>query len=120
MAKLNYEKFRALAEKLINKYGQSGTVYSVGKTGKDMFGNAIQTNQTSMDGIVTPLLNYSKIEVDGVNVLSSDCYVFFHSSDEPVINMLHDQNGETYRIVSIDSLTSVDGVNVYRKLQLRK
>ena len=53
-------------------------------------------------------------------IQSGDSYCFFHSEDEPEIGMLPTDNGKAWRVVSIIELTSVGGVNVFRKLQMRR
>ena len=120
MSKFDYDKARSTAEKLIDKFGGAGTVYSLGESGEDMFGNPISSPGASINGLVTPLLQYKQMEIGGNTILSTDSYVFFHSDIEPEINMLHDSGGDTYRVVDVKKIDSVSGTNVYRKLQLRK
>ena len=59
------------------------------------------------------------MQIDGVNVLASDSFVFFDTTGTPLVGMLTQINSETLRIVQIDKLQSVGGVNIYHKLQLR-
>lgn len=122
----NYTKARATAEKLIKKFGKAGTVYSSAETGgADALGNALPDSVGKViNGFVTPLLPYStqtQLSVyEKENVKSGDMYAFFHSDELIDINMLHDSNGDTWRVQSISKLTSADGVNVYQKMMLRK
>jgi hypothetical protein len=77
------------------------------------------TAQVTINGTITPKLRYKSMQIDGVNVLATDSYVFFDTAGTPEVGILTDLNGETLRIVQIDKLQSVDGINVYHKLQLR-
>lgn len=119
MSNFDYTKARATAERLITKFGKASTFYAVGSTTEDMLGNVITTPGAVINGAITPKLNYSRNEIDGINIIASDGYAFFHSEIEPDIGMLTDLNGETLRVVSIKKLDSVDSINVYRKIQLR-
>lgn len=120
--KFDYAKARATAEALITKFGEPTTLIIKGQAGGfDEFGDVVpDTPDTEITGIATPLLRYKRDEIDNSSILEDDAYIFFHSDDEPLIGMQHTQNGVTYRIISIVDITSVDGTNVYRKLQLRK
>lgn len=124
--KFDYTKARATAEKLINKFGKAGTVYSSPETGgTDALGNALPDSVGKViDGFVTPLLPFttqtqlSVYEKDGVK--AGDMFAFFHSDELIDINMLHDSNGETWRVMSVVRLTDDNGVNVFQQMMLRK
>ena len=119
----DYSNARATAEKLISIYGAAGQFIKTGSTGGfDDYGNVIADEpDITIDGIVTPLLSFKTNEVDGQNILASDSYCFFHSDTAPEVGYQHTQNGVVYRVVSImKEITSVGGVNVFRKLQLRR
>ena len=120
--KFDYNKARQTAERLINKFGaECSAVQEAVGGGTDAFGDPLPgTDAVTIDGIITPKLNYRVSEVDGSVVQHGDCYVYFHSNTAPSIDMTVTLNGETFRIVDIVDLTSVDGINVYRKLQLRR
>lgn len=117
----NYAGARATAENLIKKFGQAGTIIVKGVSGGyDENGDvAADTPDTTISGTITPLLQYSNKEVDGDSILKGDAYVFFHSDTAPQVNNQVVLNGKDFRIVDIISLTSVDGINVFRKIQLR-
>ena len=68
---------------------------------------------------MTPILPFKQNEIDGKTIQTGDGYVFFHSDTAPTIGYLHTQNGDTWRAVNIMEMTSVDGVHVYCKVQLR-
>ena len=122
MSKFDYVKARKYAESIIGDFGASGSVYTLGEDGgEDMLGNPLPSIPgVVIDGLVTPLLKYKQAEVNGQNILATDNYIFLHSELEPEIDMLHDSGGNTYRVMDIVKLDSVDGVRIYRKLQLRK
>lgn len=110
------------AAEIIAEFGAAGTIYSPAipagqdpDTGEATGGAA----QVTISGTITPKLQYKKMQIDGVNVLATDSFVFFDTTGTPAVGMLTQLNGETLRIVQIDKLQSVDGINVYHKLQLR-
>lgn len=110
------------AAEIIEEFGAAGSIYSPAiPAGQDPdTGDATAgTAQVTITGTITPKLQYKKMEIDGVNILARDSFVFFDTAGTPAVGMLTDLNGETLRIVQIDKLQSVDGVNVYHKLQLR-
>ncbi len=122
MSGFDYTRARDTAERLILKFGQSASVVIPGNaSGYDTSGNVIApTADTVINGIITPLLSYRKSEIDGESILHSDSYVYFHSDTAPSVGARVTINSSLFRVVSIRELTSVAGVNVYRKLQLRK
>lgn len=123
MAKFNYDKARQVAEGLIDKFGQAGSFIKEGSGagGYDNFGNPLPADpDIVINGVVTPLLSYNQQEIDGEQIKSTDSYVFFHSEAEPPIGAKTVLNGDEYRVVDIKKLDSVDDINVYRKLQLRR
>lgn len=122
----DYNKARATAERLIAKFGRSGTVYTNAESnGKDALGNDLPGDAGKViEGLVTPLLPYSTQTqytlYEQENVRTGDMFAFFHSNEPIDINMLHDANGATWRVQSISKIDSADGVNVYQKMMLRK
>lgn len=119
----DYTQARVDAKEIISEFGLAGTFIKEGSGsgGYDDFGNPIPAEpDTIINGIVTPPLRFNQNEIDGEQILSSDSYVFFHSDQEPEIDSKITINGETYRNKKIWKLDSVGGVNVYRKIQLRK
>tara|TARA_R110002096_G_scaffold167979_3_gene338396 strand:+ start:110 stop:478 length:369 start_codon:yes stop_codon:yes gene_type:complete len=122
MAAFDYVNANAVAVKLITKFGQAGQVIKEGNaSGWDSSGNVIPTQpDITIDGIVTPLLQYKKHEIDGEHILATDSYVFFSSNVAPEIDMMITINSQKFRIQNLVILTSVDDINVYRRLQLRR
>ena len=119
----DYDNARAVAESLITKFGQPASFIKegAGGGGYDDFGNPIPAEpDIVIDGIIAPLLQFKKMEIDGEQIKSSDSYVFFHSDDEPPIGSKVTVNGSEYRALYIWKLTSVGGTNDYRKIQLRR
>jgi len=45
---------------------------------------------------------------------------FLISTEEPEIDMIITINSDEYRVINFEALTSVDNINVYRQLQLRR
>ena len=122
MAAFDYANANAVAARLITKFGQTGEVVKEGNdSGWDSSGNATPaTSGFVTNGIVTPLLQYKKFEIDGEHVLATDSYVFFDSSTAPEIGMMITINAQQFRVVNVTIMTSVDDIKVYLKMQLRK
>ena len=125
----NYSEARATAEVIIGEFGESATLAKLGTdAGYDPnTGDPISSTPSSyVDGVVTPLLEYDTqtrsgaSEEAGATILSGDKFCFFHSAEAPEIGMVLTVNGKDWRVVSIVDLTSVGGVNVFRKLQMRR
>jgi hypothetical protein len=119
----NYERAAQSAAKLIAKFGGAGSVTKQGVTGEgfDQNGDPIPDSpDITISGTITPLLQFKSSEIDGSAIQMGDSYVFFDSVDAPEIDMQTTVNSVTFRIVDIKSLTSVDDIVVFRRLQLRK
>lgn len=122
MAAFDYVRARSIAKGLIEKFGQAGEFIIKGSEGgMDKWGDPIpDTPSVVMPGTVTPLLSYKKVEVDGEQILATDSYVFFYCEDVPPIDSKTTINSNEYRAINIERLDSVDDVNVYVKIQLRR
>lgn len=109
------------AAEIIAEFGAPGSIYSPGVSGVDPdTGDPIApVAPVTITGTITPKLQYKKMQIDGVNILTTDSFVFFDTTGTPAVGMLTQINGETLRVVQIDKLQSVGGINVYHKLQLR-
>ena len=121
----DYNEAHDDAAELIEFFGQAGSVVKKGNSsGWDDSGNQIPVEpDTVINGIVTPKLDYDSSEVNGTSILMGDASVLFESniqSEVPEIDMMITLNGDTFRIISIEELTSVDNINVYRELTIRK
>jgi hypothetical protein len=119
----NYTKAKKIARRQISKYGSSAIVIQIGSTGGyDSSGNVTaDVPDVLIAGTSTPIVMYKKHEIDEASIQAGDGWVYFFSDQvtQPAINMQITLSGETYRIIKIHSLTSVDDVNIYIKLQLR-
>lgn len=122
MVAFNYNKAYEVAKKLIEKFGGSGSFVVTGSTGGyDDDGNVIpDIPDRTISGTVTPMLQYKSMEIDGSTIQTGDSYIFADTSAEVPINAVITLNGDTFRVVNVQGITSVDGVKVYRKLQLRR
>lgn len=120
--KFDYADAAATAKELIEFFGQAGDAVKEGNSsGWDSSGNVIAaTPDVTINGTVTPLLQYKKLEIDGEHILATDSYVFFSSTVAPEIDMMVTINSQKFRIQNLVILTSVDDINIYRRLQLRK
>lgn len=119
----DYAAARVVAERLITNFGAAGSFVVPGVTGgfDPESGDVLaDTAPATITGTVTPNLNYKSMEIDGTTIKAGDSYVFFHSTTAPPIGALITINSVTWRLVSIKDLTSAGGVNVYRKMQLRR
>lgn len=122
MVAFNYADAAAKAKALIEKFGAPGSFIVPGNDGGyDSDGNVIPaTPPTTIPGTITPLLQYKAAEIDGEVIRTGDAYVFFDSSTQPAIGNTTTLNGLSYRAVMVNSLTSVGGVRVFTKVQLRR
>ena len=123
MARFDYGKMRALAQKLIDKFGGEAQFIKAGQQGgydPDTGNQTPDTPPVTIDGLSTPLLSYKSSEIDGTVIKMGDGYVFFHSDIEPEIDMKITLNGDTFRAINLTKLTSVQGVKVVCKVQLRR
>lgn len=118
----DYAQARALALRVITKYGGPGSVVRKGISGgfDDNGVVAADTPDFTIDGTITPLIQYKTNEIDNSSILQGDAWVFFDSTTEPEVGMHVTLNSRTFRIVKVFPLSSVDDVNIFRKLQLRK
>lgn len=76
-------------------------------------------------GVCSPVLYYSltskMTKYEQENVVAGDGYMFFYSDDgKPEVNMIFEDNGITWRVQSVNELTSRDGVTVVTKVMLRR
>lgn len=117
----NYDAARATAKRLIELFGQAGSaIKEAVPAGPDIYGAIVAAqDEVVISGTVTPKLDYTQAEIDGESVKIGDSYVLFHSEAAPQIDMTITINSVKSRIVSISPLDSVDGINIFRKLQLR-
>lgn len=119
----DYSTSRATAKRLIEKFGQSATVTVKGNDGgfdPDTGDTIAAVPDQTISGIATPVLQFKNSEIDGTTIKHGDAYFFFHSDVEPPIGALFTENGNTWRLESLMQITSLGGINVYRKYQLRK
>ena len=121
----DYDEARETALELITEFGGDGSFVKVGDSGGyDEYGDPIAaTPDVVITGTVTPLLPFKIGEIADSNgtIVMTDKHCFFHSDIAPEIGYTHTQNGVEWRVVSIlKEITSVDGVNVFRRLQLRR
>lgn len=127
MANFDFEKARATAERLIKKFGGALDVIQEGSNyTKDALGNTVaKTEDIVISGFSSPLLSYGSdakadsYEQTGTEVIAGDKYNYFHSETIPSIGMSLTSDGVKYRVQSIIGLSSLEGVRVYTKLQLR-
>lgn len=119
----DYAAARKLALKVITKFGAPGSVVKKGVSGGgfDNNGDPIPDSpDETILGTVTPLVRFKTKEINETTIKSGDTYVFFHSDVEPEIDMQITINFDTFRIVGLIELSSVEDENIFRRLQLRK
>lgn len=119
----DYAAARKLALKVITKFGAPGSVVKKGVSGGgfDNNGDPIPDSpDVVILGTTSILVDFKTNEIDGQTILQGDSYILFHSEVEPEVDMQTTIDFETFRIVGVKKLTSVDGINISRRLQLRK
>ena len=122
MAAFDYVNAHAVAERLITKFGQPANVIKKGNAGGyDTSGNVIAAQpDVTISGKVSPKVDFKLSETDGENVIMGDAYCYFDSVTPPEIGMMITLNSEEFRIINLKILDSVDNINVYRRMQLRR
>ena len=123
MSRFDYGKMRALAQKLIDKFGGEAQFIKAGQQGGFDPDTGEQTPDTPdyvIDGLSTPIRYYKSSEADGTVIKMGDGSIFFHSDIEPEIDMKITLNGDTFRAVNLIKMKSVQGVKVSCKVQLRR
>lgn len=95
------------------KKGQAG--------GTGDYGNTISaTPDVTVSGLVSTKLSFKQSQIDGVNILQSDGYVFFDpDSGKPEVGCEITLNGVVWRVVGDMSFINPDGQVMYLKYQLR-
>lgn len=120
----DYDDAREIAKEIISDYGSPSSVIKKGSTGGfDSGGNVSPASpDLSIEGIITPLVSYKTHEIDGKAIITGDAWAFFYTESdvEIKIDMQTTINGKTFSVKGIKSLSSVEDVNIYTKLQLRK
>jgi len=120
----NYTGARKRAKKIITKYGEDSSLVKKGITsGKDRDGDPIaNTPDITIIGIITPLIEYETKEIDGKSIIVGDAWAYFHteSNIDIEIDMQTTINSKPFSVKGIETLSSVDDINIYTRLQLRK
>ncbi|MGO3799309.1 MAG: hypothetical protein ACTJHE_08585 [Vibrio casei] len=127
MARFNYKKARAKSLEIIKKFGLNAEVTLKGQAGgMNAIGEITPgTPDVVINGYASPVLYYGAqtkmTSYEQENVIAGDGYIFFYTDNgTPEVGMIHADNGEEWRVQSINELKSRDGVTVVLKLMLRK
>ena len=120
--KFDYLEAHGDAAELIEFFGEAGQVIKKGNSGGyDTSGNVTPAQpDVIIGGTITPKIDFETSEVNGTSILMGDAIVYFESETAPEVGMMTIINGETYRIIDMETLTSVNGINVYRELHIRR
>ena len=118
----SYPQARAVALRVINRYGGDGQIVLKGVTGGyDDAGDVVaDTADQTFFGTITPLIDYSNNELDGESIIMGDAWVLWQGVDNIAIDMQIELNFQTFRIVDVMNFSSINNVNVFVRLQLRK
>ncbi len=120
---VNYDRARATAQRVINRFGGPGQIISKGKSGgKSAFGDSqADTPDTIINGIITPLVQFKTSEVDGTSVLTGDSWVIWQTDDTTQIkvDMQITINSTEFSIKKVSPLSSIAGINILVRLNLR-
>lgn len=120
MSSAKYLRFQATAKRLIKENGQPLVIYreeTQAGTDPATLEPIPGTPRVEIPGDGVKL-NYKLREIDGDNILKSDCKLLWNGS-KPERDMLVDIDGETWSIVDIDPIQPA-GVEVMFTLQLRR
>jgi len=126
MATFDYDEARLVAEEIITEFGEPLQIIKEGEPpGEDQYGRPTTgTDDIVIDGICSPLLDYDSSMMGAYNeenslIQAGDKFAYYHSDTNPEIGMTLTANGVKYLIKSIVWLSSLSGVRVYTKIQLR-
>lgn len=120
MSKFDYSKAQATAQRLIDKFGDGGSFTRTSQGNIDpVTGNSTGGSTLTISGTITPILSYKNSEVDGASIMQGDGYAYFDGQGLRVGDYTT-VNNETWRVVSVSGITSISGVNVYQKVQVRR
>lgn len=122
MAKFDYLKAKKTATGLIDKFGQDGTFTTPSVNGgiDPATGDPVASSVITKNGLVTPVLSYKEQEINGSNIKGGDGFVYFAGDTLPVIGDNITINAETWRVILVTNITSVNNIIVFTKVQLRK
>lgn len=101
MATFDYARARAMAERLIAKFGQIGSVKRMSSPDPVYGGDGTETAYTAK---LVPMA-YKVNEIDGTVILNGDVQLYISSVDlaiTPIPGDLTDCNGKSYRIIKSD------------------
>ena len=122
MATFDYAQARVDAEEIITEFGGAGVFTREGNDGGyDQYGDPLPASpDVTINGIITPLLQYKTSEIDGDAIQKADNFVYFHSDTAPEIAMTTIVNGVKFSAMNLTTLDSVGDINIFRKIQLRR
>ncbi|RVL05100.1 hypothetical protein CN151_10670 [Sinorhizobium meliloti] len=101
MANPIYARLQATAQRLIAKYGQTGTVTRISEPDPVEGGDPVETAYTAT---LVPMA-YSAQEIDGTEILSGDMQIYISSvglAIEPKPGDLVAASGKTFRMIKAD------------------
>lgn len=118
----DYDNARAIATRVINKYGGAGQLIVAGNSsGYDRFGNSTPATPDSfLDAILTPPALYLSSEIDNSTIIKGDSWTYIQCDTEPKIGMQVTLNSNDFVVIDVTEVSSIDAINIYYKLQLRK
>ncbi|MFQ6184378.1 hypothetical protein ACLMJV_20830 [Sinorhizobium meliloti] len=108
MAPFNYSRPQATADRLIKRYGQTGSVKRITPPDPVYGGDPVETSYPAK---LVPM-EYDAREVDGTVILSGDMEIYISSVGLAVVPGVGDHvtaNGKTFRIINADP-NNYDGV----------
>lgn len=123
-------KFRALARKLIAKFGvTTGTYTRVIAGGMNDDTNKVEGSTTDTQPLpMSPPIRYDQAEIDGTNIKYDDFIIYIAAPDfeeafDPALKVIPEDiievNGVTVRVIKPDPIYSGEQVAAY-KIQVRK
>jgi len=108
---------------VLNRVGVSATLLTRDSPAFDVeHGDVIHGGETETSVTISPLLEYTEDTIDGDVVLRGDCYCFIAGQGlavTPTEDTKVAVSGQTWQVVSIETLRSGDDIAAYR-LQLRR
>lgn len=96
-----YARLQATAQRLISKFGQSGTITRLAPPDPMVGGEPVPTEYQAT---LVPM-TYSAREIDGTVILAGDMQIYISAiglAIEPTVGDLAQANGKTFRIINTD------------------
>lgn len=117
----DYLDAQATADELIAEFGAAVTLSTqAGSMFDPITGAAVTPSAPVSISGVGVKLQYKSGEIDGTVIIMGDCKYLLSTRDTPLIGMIVEFAGETWRVIAADPLSPDSATVVLWALQLRR